>query len=57
MTYGFLPFAILPLFVSIDRLDDNLVQAGRDLYASGRGRIPARHPAADDARDRRRRAC
>ena len=37
MTYGFLPFAILPLYVSIDRLDDNLVQAGRDLYASGRG--------------------
>jgi spermidine/putrescine transport system permease protein len=37
MTYGFLPFAILPLFVSIDRLDDNLVQAARDLYASGRG--------------------
>ena len=37
MTYGFMPFAILPLFVSIDRLDDNLVQAARDLYASGRG--------------------
>ena len=37
MTYGFLPFAILPLFVSIDRLDDHLVQAARDLYASGRG--------------------
>ena len=37
MTYGFLPFAILPLFVSIDRLDENLVQAARDLYASGRG--------------------
>ena len=36
MTYGFLPFAILPLFVSIDRLDANLVAAGRDLYASGR---------------------
>lgn len=36
MTYGFLPFAILPLFVSIDRLDPNLVAAGRDLYASGR---------------------
>src|SRR5439155_993655 len=36
MTYGFLPFAILPLFVSIDRLDDSLVQAARDLYASGR---------------------
>jgi len=37
MTYGFLPFAILPLFVSIDRLDANLVGAARDLYASGRG--------------------
>jgi spermidine/putrescine transport system permease protein len=36
MTYGFLPFAILPLYVSIDRLDDNLVGAARDLYASGR---------------------
>ena len=36
MTYGFLPFAILPLFVSIDRLDANLLAAGRDLYASGR---------------------
>jgi spermidine/putrescine transport system permease protein len=36
MTYGFLPFAILPLYVSIDRLDHNLVQAARDLYASGR---------------------
>jgi len=37
MTYGFLPYAILPLFVSIDRLDELLVQAGRDLYASSRG--------------------
>ena len=37
MTYGFLPFAILPLYVSIERLDQTLVQAARDLYASGRG--------------------
>jgi spermidine/putrescine transport system permease protein len=36
MTYGFLPFAILPMYVSIDRLDRHLVEAGRDLYASGR---------------------
>jgi spermidine/putrescine transport system permease protein len=36
MTYGFLPFTILPLFVSIDRLDPNLVHAARDLYAGGR---------------------
>lgn len=37
MTYGFLPFTILPLYVAIDRLDPNLVAAARDLYASGRG--------------------
>jgi len=37
MTYGFLPFTILPLYVAIDRLDTNLVQAARDLYANGRG--------------------
>jgi spermidine/putrescine transport system permease protein len=37
MTYGFLPFAILPLFVSIDRLDSHLIEAARDLFASGRG--------------------
>ena len=37
MTYGFLPFAILPLFVSIDRLDPNVLAAARDLYATGRG--------------------
>jgi spermidine/putrescine transport system permease protein len=36
MTYGFLPFAILPLFVSIDRMDPALVPAARDLYADGR---------------------
>jgi spermidine/putrescine transport system permease protein len=36
MTYGFLPFAILPLYVSIDRLDASLVAAARDLYAGGR---------------------
>jgi spermidine/putrescine transport system permease protein len=36
MTYGFLPFAILPLYVSIDRVDPALVHAARDLYANGR---------------------
>lgn len=36
MTYGFLPFAILPLYVSIDRLDPDLIAAARDLYAGGR---------------------
>jgi spermidine/putrescine transport system permease protein len=37
MTYGLLPFAILPIFVAIDRLDPNLIGAARDLYATGRG--------------------
>jgi spermidine/putrescine transport system permease protein len=37
MTYGLLPFAILPIFVAIDRLDPNLIGAVRDLYATGRG--------------------
>jgi spermidine/putrescine transport system permease protein len=36
MTYGFLPFTILPIFIAIDRLDTDLVAAGRDLYATGR---------------------
>ena len=36
MTYGFLPFTILPIYIAIDRLDGNLVGAARDLYASGR---------------------
>ena len=55
MTYGFLPFTILPLYVSIDRLDPNLVHAARDLYASGRAGVPPRDAAADDARRRSRR--
>ena len=36
MTYGFLPFTILPIYVAIDRLDTNLIAAARDLYATGR---------------------
>jgi spermidine/putrescine transport system permease protein len=37
MVYGYLPFAILPLYVSIDRLDPAMVAAARDLYATGGG--------------------
>lgn len=35
LVYAYLPFMILPLYASIDRLDRRLVEAGRDLYASG----------------------
>ncbi len=34
MVYGFLPFMILPLYASIDRIDGRLLEASRDLYAT-----------------------
>ncbi|HET7763024.1 MAG TPA: ABC transporter permease [Phycicoccus sp.] len=34
LTYNFLPFMILPLFSSLDRLDPRLVEAAGDLYAT-----------------------
>ena len=35
LVYGFLPFMILPLYACIERIDLSLVEASRDLYASG----------------------
>jgi len=37
LIYGFLPFMVLPLYAAIERLDWSLVEAARDLYASGWG--------------------
>jgi spermidine/putrescine transport system permease protein len=34
ITYNLLPFTILPLFVSLDRIDRRLVEAANDLYCS-----------------------
>lgn len=34
LTYNFLPFMVLPLFASLERLDRRLLEAGKDLYAS-----------------------
>lgn len=34
LTYNYLPFAILPLYTSIEKLDQRLVEAAGDLYAS-----------------------
>lgn len=34
ITYNLLPFTILPLFVSLDRIDKRLVEAAGDLYSS-----------------------
>lgn len=35
LVYAYLPFMILPLYASIDRLDRRMVEASSDLYASG----------------------
>lgn len=34
LTYNFLPFAILPLYASIEKIDLGLIEAAGDLYAS-----------------------
>jgi spermidine/putrescine transport system permease protein len=36
LVYGYIPFFILPLYASLDRLDGRLLDAARDLGASGR---------------------
>jgi spermidine/putrescine transport system permease protein len=35
LVYGYMPFMILPLYATLERLDHSLVEAARDLYASG----------------------
>jgi len=35
LVYGYLPFMVLPLYAALERMDWSLVEAGRDLYASG----------------------
>jgi spermidine/putrescine transport system permease protein len=36
LTYNFLPFMILPLYASLERIDESLVEAAKDLYSSAR---------------------
>jgi len=35
LVYGYLPFMVLPLYASLERMDWQLVEGARDLYASG----------------------
>ncbi|HHC07332.1 MAG TPA: ABC transporter permease [Actinobacteria bacterium] len=35
LLYGYLPFMVLPLYAALERMDWSLVEAARDLYASG----------------------
>jgi len=37
LTYGYLPFLILPLYASLDRIDQRQIEAARDLGASPAG--------------------
>ncbi len=36
ITYNFLPFMILPLYASLERIDGRLLEAGYDLYGRRR---------------------
>ncbi len=36
LTYNFLPFMILPIYASLERIDLSLIEAAKDLYASTR---------------------
>ncbi len=36
ITYNFLPFVVLPLYVALERIDPRLIEAANDLYASRR---------------------
>ena len=50
LVYGYIPFMILPLFGSLDRIQQNLLEAGRDLGASAsqtfrRVTLPLSRPA------------
>ena len=35
LTYNFLPFMVLPLYASLEKIDLRLVEASKDLYANG----------------------
>ena len=36
ITYNFLPFMVLPIYASLERIDPGLIEAAKDLYASSR---------------------
>jgi spermidine/putrescine transport system permease protein len=37
ITYNFLPFMVLPLYVALEKIDPRLIEAAKDLYASNLG--------------------
>ena len=53
LTYNFLPFMVLPLYASLEKIDLRLIEAGKDLYADGVHVVPQDHAAAVHAGPRR----
>jgi len=35
LTYNFLPFMVLPIYVSLEKIDPRLIEAAKDLYSNG----------------------
>ena len=56
LTYNFLPFMVLPLYASLEKIDLRLLEAGGDLYASPFTTFRLVTLPAGDARPRRRHA-
>ena len=54
ITYNFLPFMALPLYVSLEKIDRRLIEAATDLYASRATGVPQGHAAARAAGHLRR---
>ncbi len=36
LTYNYLPFMVLPIYASLEQIDERLIEAAKDLYASSR---------------------
>ena len=50
ITYNFLPFMILPIYVSLEQVDRRLLEAAGDLYGNPRSLVPPHHVPAVVAR-------
>ena len=50
LIYNYLPFMVLPIYASLERLDTRLMEAAKDLYANAAHDLLQSHPAALGAR-------
>ena len=55
LTYNFVPFMVLPLYASLEKIDLRLIEASQDLYANGftsfrKITLPLSLPGLADAR-------